>query len=149
MQDQITFGVPEWFPRRLHWEAGASGGGLGGRFRAETDLPRNFEVDAQLRIGQSRFDRIFQFVGRGTSHNNTIFCTFNMGVYDHETDHDVIVGVWSGRSDRGLPTVAPMVLSRAPLRLDAVKRIVDKVSSRYLPNAEAGDLSDRFTAGNS
>jgi DNA-binding transcriptional LysR family regulator len=144
MQDQITFGVPGWCRGDLRWGQKVSEVGIRGVFRAATDQPRDFEVDAQLRKGNSKFDRIFQFIGIGKPHNNTIICTFNMGVYDQETGQDAVVGVWSGRSDDGLATVAPMVLSRAPLEFRSVKRIVDKVSSRYLPNADVGDSNGRF-----
>ena len=140
MQDQITFGVPGWCRGELRWEREVSGTCIRGVFRAATDQPRDFQVDAQLRKGKSKFDRIFEFTGTGIgeTHNNTIVCNFNMFARDDITGYEAVVGIWIGRSDDGLATIAPMVLSRAPLEFDIVKRIVEKVSSRYLPNAEAG-----------
>jgi DNA-binding transcriptional LysR family regulator len=159
MQPEKVFGIPEWFKGDLSWEIaqpdpirdehhyeGRLRGHLGGIFTAKTSRPWPFKVNGWLRGGdKAKNDRLFQFVGEGLSpdQKNTIICTFNMQVkYEN---YDTLVGVWSGRDDQGLATVAPMVLADKPFghNISALRSIINKSSYRFLPNAEDwGDCAE-------
>jgi DNA-binding transcriptional LysR family regulator len=156
IQRKPNFGVPEWCRGELEWgEPGREEfrDAMEGKFSVVTPLlhdhdhPHRWDFRAVGRLleaesaskdprGQAR---IFLFEGYGNilnhpKHNNMIVCTFNVALAKHD---GVIVGVWSGRDDAGLPTSAPMILSREKFDdLNAARAIIHKASFRFLPNAE-------------
>jgi DNA-binding transcriptional LysR family regulator len=157
MQHERIFGVPGWFEGELSWESadakevmpdrvdrhreGRLRGHLGGTFITTTTRKWWFNVNGWLRQNEdprAQNDRSFQFVGEGQAPNqkNTIICTFNIRV--HYENYDVLVGVWSGRDDHGLATVAPMVLVQKSFgrNISMLRSIISKTSYRFLPNAE-------------
>jgi DNA-binding transcriptional LysR family regulator len=162
MQPHQVFGIPRWFKGELDWKSNetfersnddsSSGphtekhlrGHLEGEFKVNTKQEFKFDVHAWLRVGTDRFDRLFQFVGYGTTEGqrNTIICTFNMKSHltvNKSSHYSALIGVWSGRNDKGLATIAPMVLSPQPLDISILRLLVKQVSPRCLPNAEYSD----------
>lgn len=140
MQQKATFGVPHWFRGNIDWVVDPEDGQkLKGGFVARTELPYAFTVEGELKKGNTKANRVFHFYGSNVNQRNTISCSFNMAVPTPVPECDAVVGVWSGRGDDGLATIAPMVLSSIRLEIDAVRAIVNRVSFRCLPNAEEGE----------
>jgi hypothetical protein len=153
MQPHETFHVPRWFDGDLTLTSvGTETRGrftvhkFKGEFIADTEDRYHFDVFGELFKGYGPLNRIFQFEAWGQNHNNTIQCTFNMIASDpDDSTTNVLVGVWSGRDDKGLPTTAPMVLSRDVMPIDNVRMIVNRVAFRCLPNAETNGDGDYST----
>jgi hypothetical protein len=149
MQPEAGFGVPYWYPGDIDWVIDPDDSQkLKGEFIARTKLqkPYSFMVSAELKKGNSRANRVFHFFGANFNRKNTISCSFNMSVPPPlHPSADAIVGVWSGRDDQGLATIAPMVLSTCQLSIENVRGIVNRASFRCLPNAEEGKTPELWS----